>query len=201
VNTRELALTGVYSALVVVVAYAKGIATSSLPGVFEFMTILIFIAGYCFGKWVGVSVGSVSLAIYMLIPYPFAHPAAWLYTISPVLLIVMMLLGTMFGCVGWFSAKIIKPDSPRFSLMLAILGFTLTFVYDIMSSVGFALAYPAFSDVWSAIYLTFIPLYYPWPPIIHTFTNTIIFWILGTPLIRTIKKLPETLNTTKAYLL
>lgn len=196
-NTRELALTGVYSALVVVVAYAKGLTTSSLPGVFEFMTILIFIAGYCFGKWIGVSVGAVSLGIYMLIPYPFAHPAAWLYTISPVLLLVMMLLGMMFGLAGWGTSKIFKPNSPRLTFFLVVSGFILTFAYDILSSIGFALAYPTFSDIWSAIYLTFIPLYYPWPPIIHTFTNAVIFGVLGTPLIRAIKNLPEALNTTK----
>jgi len=197
VNTRELALTGVYSALVVAVAYAKGLAASSLPGVFEFMTILIFVAGYCFGKWIGVSVGAMSLVIYMLIPYPFAHPAAWLYTISPVLLIVMMLLGMMFGFAGWSLSKLFKSDSPRFALLLIISGFVLTFAYDILSSIGFALAYPAFSDVWTAIYLTFIPLYYPWPPIIHTLTNAIIFGVLGTPLIRAVKNLPEALNTTR----
>jgi hypothetical protein len=45
------------------------------------------------------------------------------------------------------------------------------------------------------IYLTFIPLYYPWPPIIHTVTNTIIFAVLAPPIIQGIRRLPETLNT------
>jgi hypothetical protein len=184
------------SALSIAIAYSKGLAISSLPGVFEFMTVLIFISGFCFGSLVGVSVGIISLSIYMLVPYPFAHPAAWLYTISPILLLVMVALGALFGLAGALSSKILKPAGwGRFSLSLAIIGFALTLTYDLVSSLGFALAYPAFSDPIQAIYLTFIPLYYPWPPIIHTITNTVIFAVIAPPLIQGIKKLPETLNT------
>lgn len=195
-NARQVALIAVMSALSIVIAYSRGLAISSLPGVFEFMTVLIFISGFCFGSIVGVSVGIISLSIYMLVPYPFAHPAAWLYTISPILLLVMAALGALFGLAGALSSKILKPAGwGRFSLSLAVIGFAITLTYDIVSSLGFALAYPAFSDPIQAIYLTFIPLYYPWPPIIHTFTNTIIFAVIAPPLIQGIKKLPETLNT------
>jgi uncharacterized membrane protein len=195
-NARQVALIAVMSALSIVIAYSRGLAISSLPGVFEFMTVLIFISGFCFGSIVGVSVGVISLSIYMLVPYPFAHPAAWLYSISPILLLVMAALGALFGLAGALSSKILKPAGwGRFSLSLAVIGFALTLTYDIVSSLGFALAYPAFSDPIQAIYLTFIPLYYPWPPIIHTFTNTIIFAVIAPPLIQGIKKLPETLNT------
>ena len=195
-NARQVALIAVMSALSIVIAYSRGLTISSLPGVFEFMTVLIFISGFCFGSIVGVSVGVISLSIYMLVPYPFAHPAAWLYTISPILLLVMAALGALFGLAGALSSRIIKPAGwGRFSLSLAVIGFALTLTYDIVSSLGFALAYPAFSDPIQAIYLTFIPLYYPWPPIIHTFTNTIIFAVIAPPLIQGINKLPETLNT------
>jgi uncharacterized membrane protein len=195
-NARQVSLIAVMSALSIAIAYSKGLAISSLPGVFEFMTVLIFISGFCFGSLVGVSVGIISLSIYMLVPYPFAHPAAWLYTISPILLLVMVALGALFGLAGALSSKILKPAGwGRFSLSLAIIGFALTLTYDLVSSLGFALAYPAFSDPIQAIYLTFIPLYYPWPPIIHTITNTVIFAVIAPPLIQGIKKLPETLNT------
>jgi uncharacterized membrane protein len=195
-NARQVSLIAVMSALSIAIAYSKGLAISSLPGVFEFMTVLIFISGFCFGSLVGVSVGIISLSIYMLVPYPFAHPAAWLYTISLILLLVMVALGALFGLAGALSSKILKPAGwGRFSLSLAIIGFALTLTYDLVSSLGFALAYPAFSDPIQAIYLTFIPLYYPWPPIIHTITNTVIFAVIAPPLIQGIKKLPETLNT------
>ena len=199
VNTKQIALTAVMSALAIVVAYSRGLATSSLPGVFEFMTVLIFISGFCFGALVGVSVGVISLSIYMLVPYPLAHPAAWLYTISPVLLVVMAGLGALFGLAGVFSSRFLKPASwGRFSLSLAVVGFALTLTYDLVSSLGFALAYPAFTDPMQAIYLTFVPLYTPWPPIIHTVTNTIIFAVVAPPLIQAVTKLPEMLNSSEA---
>jgi hypothetical protein len=197
-NTRQIALTAVMSALTIAIAYSKGLAATSLPGVFEFMTVLIFISGFCFGALVGVSVGAISLSIYMMVPYPLAHPAAWLYTTSPVLLVVMAILGIMFGFVGALSSRVLHPrDWGKFSIALAIIGFALTFTYDVVSSLGFALAYPAFSDPIQAIYLTFIPLYYPWPPIIHTVTNTIIFAVIAPPLIQAVTKLPEILNSSE----
>jgi hypothetical protein len=193
VNSKQVALTAVMSALVIVVAYSKGLTFSSLPGVFEFMTVLIFISGFCFGWVVGAGVGVIGLSIYMLIPYPFAHPAAWLYTTSPILLIVMTGLGAMFGLGGFFASKILKPDRwSRFSFRLAIIGLILTFVYDIISSLGFAIAY--FIDPIQAIYLTFVPLFYPWPPIIHTVTNTLIFGLVAPIVIQAIRELPEVLN-------
>lgn len=191
-TTRQISLIAVMSAASIVVAYSKGFALSSLPGVFEFMTVLIFVSGFCFGLIVGASVGVISLAIYMLIPYPFAHPAAWMFSISPVLLAVMALLGCMFGVAGAISSKFLQPrKSLRFTLSLTVLGLCLTFVYDIMSSIGFALAYPAFTTILDSLVLTFVPLYYPWPPIIHTVTNAIIFAAVAPVLITAIKALPE----------
>ena len=194
-NTRQIALIAIMSATSMVIAYSKGLAVPSLPGVIEFMTVLIFISGFCFGWLVGASVGVIALTIYMLIPYPFAHPAAWLFSTSPILLAVMALLGGMFGVAGAAVSRFVKPQrNLRFAFLLAILGFGLTFIYDIVSSVGFALAYPAFTTMWQAIVLTFIPLYYPWPPIIHTVTNTIVFATVAPVLITTIRTLPITLE-------
>lgn len=191
-TTRQISLIAVMSAASIVVAYSKGFAISALPGVFEFMTVLIFVSGFCFGLIVGASVGVISLAIYMLIPYPFAHPAAWMFSISPVLLAVMALLGCMFGVAGAIASKFLQPRrSLRFTLSLTVLGLCLTFVYDIMSSIGFALAYPAFTTILDSLVLTFVPLYYPWPPIIHTVTNAIIFAAVAPVLITAIKALPE----------
>lgn len=192
-STRQITLIAVMSAASIVVAYSKGLAVVSLPGVFEFMTVLIFVTGFCFGTLVGASVGVISLAIYMLIPAPFAHPAAWMFSISPVLLVVMALLGSMFGVAGAVASRFLKPQrNRRFAFSLGLLGLVLTFVYDIVSSLGFALAYPAFTTVWQSLVYTFIPLYYPWPPIIHTATNAIIFTAVAPVLILAIKALPET---------
>jgi len=191
-TTRQITLIAVMSAASIVVAYSKGLALSSLPGVFEFMTVLIFVTGFCFGTVVGGAVGVIALTIYMLIPTPFAHPAAWLFNTSPILLAVMALLGGMFGVAGAFAAKRIDVEkNRRFTVTLGVIGLVLTFIYDIMSSVGFALAYPAWTTIGQAIWLTFVPLYYPWPPIIHTFSNSLIFALVAPVLIIAIKNLPE----------
>jgi uncharacterized membrane protein len=191
-TTRQICLIAMMSAASIVVAYSKGLATPTLPGVFEFMTVLVFVTGFCFGALVGSSVGVISLTIYMLIPAPFAHPAAWMFSISPILLVVMALLGGMFGLAGAYTSRFIRPRRDiRFTLSLGLIGLGLTFLYDVASSVGFALAYPAFTSIWQSIILTFVPLYYPWPPIVHTATNAIIFAAVAPMLIIAIKALPE----------
>ena len=144
-ETRKIALISMLSAATVVVAYSKGLAIPTLPGLVEFMTVLIFVSGFCFGPIVGAAVGALSLSIYMLIPFPFAHPAAWLFTISPILLAVMAALGAMFGLVGGLLGKVRRAErSRKFILEMALWGLLLTFTYDILSSVGFYLAYPVF---------------------------------------------------------
>jgi len=194
-TTRQVALTAVMTAASVVVASSKEMTTPFLPGAFEFMTVLIFVSGFSFGWVVGASIGIVTLTVYMLVPYPFAHPAAWLFSISPILLAVMAILGGMFGAAGAVASRLLKPQKrSRFVVALALLGFGLTFTYDIVSSVGFALAYPVYSTVWQAIVLTFIPAYLPYPPIIHTVTNTIIFATIAPALIISISKLPNVAN-------
>ena len=190
---KDIAFISIFSALTLSVAYAKGVAIPFLPGVVEFMSVLIFVSGFSFGWLIGALIGAVSLTIYMLIPYPFAHPAAWLFAISPLLILIMAALGLLFGVAGGLVQKL-RYKSPRISLRLVLemglWGALLTFIYDILSSVGFYLAYPVYPSVWHAIYLTFIPLYYPYPPIIHTITNAIVFAILAPPLINAIKNLP-----------
>ena len=188
-DTKKLALTTVLSAVTIVIAYARGLGLSSLPGLVEFMTVLIFVSGFCFGWVVGGCVGFIAVTIYMLIPYPFAHPAAWLFTISPILLFVMGALGALYGIVGGVFGKLHNPAkiNIKFIAEIAFLGFILTFIYDVFSSIGFYLAYPVYPSVWDAIYLTFIPLYYPYPPIIHTATNTVVFAIVAPALIHAIR--------------
>ena len=188
-DTKKLALTTVLSAVTIVIAYARGLGLASLPGLVEFMTVLIFVSGFCFGWVVGGCVGFIAVTIYMLIPYPFAHPAAWFFTISPILLFVMGALGALYGIVGGVFGKLHNPAkiNIKFIAELSLLGFILTFIYDVFSSIGFYVAYPVYPSVWDAIYLTFIPLYYPYPPIIHTATNTVVFAIVAPALIHAIR--------------
>ena len=192
-KSREIALIALMSALTVAIAYGKGLAFSVLPGLIDFMTVIIFVNGFCFGSVLGGLVGVISMIIYMLIPYPLAHPSAWLFAISPILLVVQALLGAMFGVVGgvWGRGWKRKPVvvDRGFLVKIALLGCGLTFVYQIASSVGFYLAYP-FLSFWETIFLTFIPSLYLYPPITHVVTNAIIFAVIGAPVILAIKRLP-----------
>jgi hypothetical protein len=191
-KTKQITLIATLSAATIVVSYSKGFASATMPGLFEFMTVLIFVTGFCFGSVVGGAVGVISLTIYMLIPFPFAHPAAWLFNTSPILMVVMALLGGMFGFAGSFASRYLQPRRDiRFTISLGVIGLVLTFIYDIASSIGFALAYPAFTTIWQSVVLTFVPLYYPWPPIIHTVTNTLIFASIAPVLIYAIRNLPD----------
>ena len=183
------------SAVTIAVAYGKGLALSFLPGLIDFMTVIIFVNGFCFGYFVGGLIGAISMFIYMIIPYPLAHPAAWLFTMSPILLIVQTALGAMFGVIGGLWGRRWKQLQVKtnrgFIFKIGLIGFVLTFIYQILSSIGFYLAYPFYPSVWEAIYFTFIPLYLPYPPITHVFTNTIIFVLLAFPLIKAIKRRPK----------
>jgi hypothetical protein len=71
---------------------------------------------------------------------------------------------------------------------MAFWGLLLTFMYDVLASMGFYLAYSIYyTSVWEAIYWTFIPtIYMPYPPIVHTFSNAIIFALLAPPLVKAI---------------
>jgi len=189
-TTRQISLISIMSAASIAIAYSKDLV-AFLPGV-EFMTVLIFVTGYCFGRVIGFPVGVIALTIYMLIPFPFAHPAAWLFTTSPILLVVMALLGGMYGVAGDLLSRRFTPKRELgYALVMGVAGFVLTFIYDIMSSVGFALAYPAFTTIWQSIVYTFIPLYMPYPPIVHTITNSIIFAVVAPALIIAIRNLPD----------
>jgi len=196
-EAKKVALIATFSAITLVVAYAKGFSISFLPGLVEFMTVLIFVSGFCFGWVVGGCVGFIALTIYLLTPSPFAHPAAWIFTTSPILLLVMGALGAFYGIFGGVLKRFRNPlkIDKKFVAELAFWGFTLTFIYDILSSIGFYLAYPVYPSVWEAIYMTFIPAYYLYPPIIHTITNTIVFAVIAPAIIHAFQALPIYLKT------
>jgi len=189
---KDLAIASIFSALCIVVGYGRGLAIPIVPGV-EFMSVIIFATGFMFGIAAGALSGAITLTVYMLVPYPFAHPAAWLFTISPLLLAIMAALGAMFGIAGGIIGRRYSSVqvNTKFITVMAIVGFALTFAYDVLSSIGFYVAYPGiYTSIWEAIYLTFIPLWLPYPPIIHTVTNTIVFAIVGPPIVKAISVLP-----------
>jgi len=107
--------------------------------------------------------------------------------------VIIFATGFMFGIAGGILGRRYSSINvnTKFIIVMAIVGFALTFIYDVLSSIGFYVAYPGiYASIWEAIYLTFIPLWLPYPPIIHTITNTIVFAIVGPPIIKAIGVLP-----------
>jgi len=192
-KAKDVALISVFSALCVVIGYVKVSSLFSMPNVVEFTAVLVFVSGIMFGWVVGALNGAIAVAIITLIPYPLTSPGAFLFVTPPILLAVMIGLGALYGLVGGFLGKRYNAEKlgRRKVAELALLGFVLTFAYDVLGSVGFYLAYSVYySSVWEAIMWTFIPtIYMPYPPIIHTFTNTFIFVLLVPPLVKAIGRL------------
>lgn len=195
-RTRYISLVSVFTAMAVAMAYTHGAVSAYLPNV-EFMSIIVFVSGFCFGWHVGAVVGVLSNIIWNLFPYPWVSPAATITYISPMLLAVTATLTGLYGLVGGLRGKGSVPPKislRRFSLEAGLWGFILTFIYDILGSVGFYLAYPGlYPDVWMAIYFTFIPIpgWMPYPPIVHTFANTVIFAVVAPPLIMAARRLQK----------
>jgi hypothetical protein len=85
--------------------------------------------------------------------------------------------------------------TPKFVAEMAFFGFILTFTYDILSSVGFYVAYFVYPSVWDAIYLAFVPALLPYPLIIHTVTNTVVFMLVAPALTVALQALPPQWKT------
>lgn len=186
-KTREIELACLLAAATVAVALAKGLTVSSLPGLVEFLTVLIFTSGFCFGPIIGCGLGLLSLILYMLVPFPLAQPAAWLFVIPPVILGIMGALGAMFGIAGGFVGRRKGSETGRRLLVeIGLSGFLLTLTYDVGSSVAFWIAYRA-TDFSTAVLNTFTPALYPYPPIVHTLTNTVVFLVIAPPVINRIE--------------
>ena len=188
----EIALVAVLSATALVLAFTHGLTSPYLYNI-EFMSVVIFVSGFCFGWVVGSLVGAIATTVWNLFPYPFVSPLATITVTSPVLLVIMAALGALYGAVGGLRGRnwSLPKGQREFAVFeMAFWGFALTFIFDIMSSVGFYLAYPVYPSVWEAIYLTFIPMYMVYPPIVHTLANTFIFAFIAPPLVFAIKKMP-----------
>jgi len=93
----------------------------------KFMDLIVFTSGYMLGSASGASVGLlVWIAYGTLNPYGFSVP----------ILIATALSETIFGvCGGFFHFKIGKNKVFGLDFRLAITGFLLTVIYDLMTNV------------------------------------------------------------------
>lgn len=146
----------------------------------KLMDLIVFISGFAFGPLVGVSVGTLTWLVYgTLNPYGFSFP----------ILIATCLGEAMYGLVGGLLNKgkfmedfQIKKNSVLVNgIKFAVIGFLLTFVYDLFTNIvsGVIAGLPMFLVLAAGIPFA----------IIHEVSNTVFFFMGVSPLMHGINRL------------
>lgn len=177
-STQKLSFIAVMTALSVSSNYAM----IGVPNV-KFMDLFVFVSGYCFGILPGMLVGVFTWVVYgTLNPYGFVLPI-WIAT---------SLGEGLYGLGGGLSKKfgLEAPDLSRIgkkehwicSIKIALLGFLLTFLYDLFTNIvsGLTAGYPI-----PFALIQGIPF-----AILHGGSNIAFFFWGGTALIMIIQRIP-----------
>lgn len=123
-RTRRTILAGMLVAATVSLGYALAL----VPNV-ELMTAAVFISGYLLGAALGAAVGAVSMLIYAL----FNPLGASL----PPLVAAQTVAFAFIGLCGAKAAPIIVTRERRLAAALSgLIGFSLTLLYDLLTSVA-----------------------------------------------------------------
>lgn len=166
-STKKMALLGVLAAAAISSNYI-------LIGVYnvKFMDMIVFSSGFVFGSRFGGVLGVMIWLVYGTInPFGFSLP----------MLGATMLGEAFYGLVGglvWRHVELRDDWSP--DLRLALIGFLLTFVYDVFTT--FVSAYTAGIPVQLAL-IVGIPF-----TLVHELSNTVFFAVGVPPLVQAIKR-------------
>ncbi len=174
-STRQASVIAVMTALCVSTNYL-------LIGVvnIKFMDIIVFVSGIVFGTVVGASVGILTWLVYgTLNPYGFSLPILVATCAGE------SLYGIIGGLLGFRSTKnddkITTPRLWFINIKYAIVGFLLTFVYDLFTNIvsGVVVGLPV-----NVAIVTGIPF-----AVVHEVSNTAFFFVGALPLIKAIGRL------------
>ena len=175
-------LTTTKRASIIAILTATCVASSyALVGVLNVnvMDIIVFITGLVFGPIMGMSVGALSWIIYGVInPYGFSLP----------ILLATAGMETVYGLVGGLMGRKKEGISEESSILsgfkYAIIGFMLTFAYDLVTNLVMA---ATFGIEWSVALISGIP----WA-IAHELSNSVLFFIGVIPSVKGIYRvIPE----------
>ncbi|MBS7635428.1 hypothetical protein KEJ34_08135 [Candidatus Bathyarchaeota archaeon] len=121
-STRTLSFVVLMTAMNLISNYAM----IGIPNI-KFMDLFVFVSGYVSGVVSGVLIGVLTWLVYGTInPYGFIFP----------ILVACCVGESLYGIVGGLSAKIGLADfSEPYNLKFGILGFLLTFVYDLFTNI------------------------------------------------------------------
>lgn len=169
-NVRKVALITILVALSIATNYALiGVTNVTV------MDLIVFVTGFFFGPILGAMVGMFSWMIYGVInPYGFV----------PQIYVATILAETIYGLLGGvlgrkLLASPINGHGLKLSLFFGVIGFTSTLIWDLATTVVYALAFD----------LLVIPTIVMGVPftLVHELSNTA-FFILGcVPIIVTVK--------------
>lgn len=139
----------------------------------KFMDLIVFAGGYLFGGVFGVSIGVLTWLVYGTInPYGFNLPT----------LVATMLGESIYGLVGGFVRdRLSLGGSWRPDLRLAVVGFLLTFFYDVLTNI--VSAWVAGIPILVA-FITGIPF-----TLIHEVSNAVFFAVGLPPVVRTVSRI------------
>ena len=192
ISTRKISFIGIMTSLCISTNYLL----LWIPNV-KFMDLFVFISGYTMGGVSGALVGVLSWLVYGTInPYGFNLPT----------LIATCIGESLYGIAGGLSEKLglrisfgqSHVKERKFwkeSLGLGIIGFLLTFIYDLFTNIVTAIIFEIPLFVWIVAGIPFA--------IIHESSNFLLFFLVGGLLINTIRKITsiggEKSSITEAY--
>ena len=165
------------ASVIAVMTAASIVSNYLLIGVFnvKLMDLIVFSSGFLFGPTVGASVGILTWLVYgTLNPYGFSLP----------ILISTSLMESLYGIVGGLLGS---KGTGRMgagltaNLKYGIVGFLLTFIYDLVTNIVFGLT--AGIPLTVAL-ITGIPF-----AIAHEVSNAVFFFLGAPPLISAVSRL------------
>ena len=157
----------VLSALFIALTVAVGYALISVPNI-ELVTATIFVAGYLLGPSRGIIVGALAEFLFSL-----THP---LGPSAPPLLVAQVISMAVVGCVGGLAGRWqhIPGNVIVRILIFAGLGFFLTLMFDVLTTLSFAIFLSGLSVPKIIATFTFGSFFYT----IHLVVNTLIFALI-----------------------
>jgi len=175
-DTREISMI----TILVAACLASNYALIWLPNV-KLMDLIVFVSGLQFGMYVGCLVGILVWAVYGSInPYGFILPI-W---------VGCMLSESLFGVTGGLIGKCtrITSGSPKvFAWEMAVTGFILSFIYDVVTNLLSAVTISWFETT----HLTVLAVMVSGIPfaLIHEISNGILFFLGVGPLNLSIQRI------------
>jgi hypothetical protein len=163
----RVAMISIFAALAIGSSYALAPLIN-----IELMSVLLFLSGFLYGKYVGGLVGLISSLIY----YgwnPFGIPPLPLYLVCVALMSFIGLIGGFLKLSKSYEGKI--EFAGKMIWKFALIGFFFTMLFDILTNVVYAYFY--YGGNIMLAFVTGFPFM-----IIHLISNTVIFALLIIPI-------------------